>query len=458
VSRDPKARRLGVFLARVEGEPAMADDLKTMLKKVHASKGEKKFHFAYGTGKRKDGKGEGELAVRGKKLKKAEIEAQLTDCKDVFQGVCWTGAETANGETVYFLALNKKLSTTVLTKMKLTAKVTIGRQCDFEIASPEEEARAASLAEATESEEGEQEGENDADSTGNPASPDAERAAEFQRIKDALYPAATHAAGASPEHKDELTRLLDLAGQAEKAMNYDAGLAILAELKVAIEKAGQSAQSHAKSTEKAQDGSDLAAIWQSSLNMWTKSIKQAMLAKGPNTAAVARLLSQAMALSKPGGDMAQAIAKLTECNALATSGAAVVDPPNAELLVEFRKAADDWKRTRLAANAGLVELQKTLLLTKDPRAVEIAKTLQDQLKPPAQAVDAALDVLRLAIGAGESPSGPAGVGLKRAMDACAAALADKLVEKIEHSPFPAKVELRKPLLASLSHVRTLLRA
>src|SRR5262245_7999895 len=38
-----------------------AEDLKSTLKRVLASGGEKKFFFAYGTGKRKDGKGDGEL-------------------------------------------------------------------------------------------------------------------------------------------------------------------------------------------------------------------------------------------------------------------------------------------------------------------------------------------------------------------------------------------------------------
>ena len=72
----------------------MADDLKDMLKKVLTSKGEKKFFFAYGLGKRKDGKGDGELAVRGKKPKKPEIEAELGDCKELYEGVCWTGKRT----------------------------------------------------------------------------------------------------------------------------------------------------------------------------------------------------------------------------------------------------------------------------------------------------------------------------------------------------------------------------
>ena len=59
----------------------MADDLKPMLAKVLASEGKKEFFFAYGTGRRKDGKGDGELVVRGKKPPKAEIDGPLSELK-----------------------------------------------------------------------------------------------------------------------------------------------------------------------------------------------------------------------------------------------------------------------------------------------------------------------------------------------------------------------------------------
>src|SRR5262245_4368093 len=116
----------------------MADDLKPMLTKVLASGGEKKFFFAYGAGKRKDGKGEGGLIVRGKKPKKQEVEGELADCKEVLEGVCWVGKGPENSETVYFQGKGKKLSTTVVAKMALTAKREAGRQYDFQPPSPEE--------------------------------------------------------------------------------------------------------------------------------------------------------------------------------------------------------------------------------------------------------------------------------------------------------------------------------
>jgi hypothetical protein len=123
----------------------MADDLKDMLKKVLASAGKKTFHFAYGPGKRKDKKGEGELAVGGKKPKKAEIEAELTDSGEFYEGICWTGNGPDKGETVYFQGKGKKLSAPIVTKMAKTAKSIAGRQYDFQLPSPEEEARAAQL-------------------------------------------------------------------------------------------------------------------------------------------------------------------------------------------------------------------------------------------------------------------------------------------------------------------------
>ena len=58
-----------------------------------------------------------------------------------------------------------------------------------------------------------------------------------------------------------------------------------------------------------------------------------MAAKGPNAAAIAKLLAQANALSKPGGDIALAIEKLTECHALATNA-----PPGPDLAAFQAKA------------------------------------------------------------------------------------------------------------------------
>ena len=66
---------------------------------------------------------------------------------------------------------------------------------------------------------------------------------------------------------------------------------------------------------------DLTAQWTEALAERTPSIEAAMAAKGPNAAAIARLFDQAVALSKPGGNLPLALEKLTESHELATSDA-----------------------------------------------------------------------------------------------------------------------------------------
>jgi hypothetical protein len=212
----------------------VADELKPMLSKVLASGGQKKFFFAYGLGRRKDGKGDGELAVGGKKPKKADLEHVLTDCKQVLEGICWTGNGPEDGETVYFQGKSAKLTVSLVSKMALTAKRMVGRQYDFQIPCEEEELRAAALSL----------GESDREAA-----------------TDADAPPSTDATV----------------------------------------------------------GADLAAEWKTKLALWSPEIKEAMAAMGSNAQAMAKLLAQAMALSKPGGDVTLAVVKLTECHALAVS-------------------------------------------------------------------------------------------------------------------------------------------
>jgi protein-arginine kinase activator protein McsA len=80
----------------------------------------------------------------------------------------------------------------------------------------------------------------------------------------------------------------------------------------------------------AEAGGDPAAAWKARLAEWTPAIKAALAAKGPRAADIGKLLAQATALSKPGGDIAQALEKLTECHALAAAGGAPPPPPSAD--------------------------------------------------------------------------------------------------------------------------------
>src|SRR5262245_49652357 len=120
----------------------MADDLKPMLAKVMSSAGKKKFYFAYGMGKRKDGKGDGTLMVGNKKLKPEEAEEDLEKAGQTFAGTCWGSPD---GSVVYFAGKGKKLSPMIVAKMSLTAKRQAGKQYDFQVPSEEDEAKADAI-------------------------------------------------------------------------------------------------------------------------------------------------------------------------------------------------------------------------------------------------------------------------------------------------------------------------
>jgi hypothetical protein len=124
----------------------VADELKAILGKLLLSAGKKKLFFAYGTGKRKDGKGDGALLVRGKKPKKQDVEA-VCDCSQFTEGTCWSATE---GQTIYLHGRKDKLAASLVTKMALSAKHETGKIYDFQVPSDEEAARVAHLVEGEE--------------------------------------------------------------------------------------------------------------------------------------------------------------------------------------------------------------------------------------------------------------------------------------------------------------------
>lgn len=71
---------------------------------------------------------------------------------------------------------------------------------------------------------------------------------------------------------------------------------------------------------------DLAAEWKKALATLTPAIQAAIQAKGPDAAMVTKLLTEAVALGKTGGDTAKALATLKQCHALATRPASTEDP------------------------------------------------------------------------------------------------------------------------------------
>jgi hypothetical protein len=116
-------------------------------------------------------------------------------------------------------------------------------------------------------------------------------------------------------------------------------------------------------------GGDPSAEWKAKLAEWMPAIKAALTAKGPNAAAMTKLLTQANALSKPGGNMVLALAKLTECYALMTGATVSGDAAQADdgldgLLKECR---DAYAQTRkdLQAEVRLMEEKIVATFTLD---------------------------------------------------------------------------------------------
>jgi hypothetical protein len=77
-----RRRQEGVPQLRGAGEPIMASELRSMLTTLLASAGTNKFFFASATGKRKDGKGDGALAIGPKKPVKTDIEDEAVNAID----------------------------------------------------------------------------------------------------------------------------------------------------------------------------------------------------------------------------------------------------------------------------------------------------------------------------------------------------------------------------------------
>jgi hypothetical protein len=191
----------------------MADDLKAMLDQVKSGNG-KRFFFAFGTGKRSDGAGDGHLIVgaAGKKPKKSDVQAACA-CQAFVEGECWA-AKSDNGTTYYFTG-KPALAAPMVAKMALTAKKLAGKQYDFQVPSPEQETVKAP--------EGNQDG----------------------------------------------------------------------------------------------AGKDLAEQWKANFAEWSPTVELAIRYKGPAMGEIQRLKAQAVASSKPGGDMARALELWTEAFKLA---------------------------------------------------------------------------------------------------------------------------------------------
>src|SRR5262249_35996319 len=87
--------------------------------------------------------------------------------------------------------------------------------------------------------------------------------------------------------------------------------------------------------------------------------------------AIAKLLAQATALSKPGGDLPQALAKLTECHGLATSSGGAVDM--AAFAQRWPAAREAWQNASDTVDAQIGQLQQALRASEDEDLQEIAE-------------------------------------------------------------------------------------
>lgn len=124
---------------------------------------------------------------------------------------------------------------------------------------------------------------------------------------------------------------------------------------------------------------DPAAEFKARLAEWTPAIKAAMAAKGPRAADIAKLLAQATALSKPGGDSALALAKLTECHKLAG-----MDAPPTQGESGKPAALAKWKAAREGAIAQLRALAAELTetgLPEVPKALILINSIVKNLTP-----------------------------------------------------------------------------
>jgi hypothetical protein len=253
---------------------------------------------------------------------------------------------------------------------------------------------------------------------------------------------------------------MQLASKAGKGLDYQQGLAHLDALEAELSKASAPATGNAQQPQP-QPEADLAAQYKRlKAELFPAAFTRAADARPAQKDNLIRLLSQAVKAEKA-NRFEEGLARLTQLSdlikeALAAGAVSAPANPNAGLLEAARKTAEEWKRTRQAAKAGVETLQKTLIKTKDGRAIRIATTLEARFKTPTMGVDTALAQLTTALAAGTPASGAA-AGLTAAVNACAAVLADELVAHIESNPFSVQIDLKKPLSASLQQVRELIK-
>lgn len=136
---------------------------------------------------------------------------------------------------------------------------------------------------------------------------------QFKQQLQKLMPQYQNALKAGAANRGALEMAMKMATAAAASKDFEKGLEQLAKLDQELKKATP-------------PKFEPAAEWKARIGELTPAIKEALAAKGPNAGEIGKLFAQATALSKPGGDMVQALAKLDECQALIKASTAQVEP------------------------------------------------------------------------------------------------------------------------------------
>src|SRR5262245_11501154 len=272
---------------------------KELASTLKAARGGKPMRFAFLP------KGSAGKLLVAKKVPPQEIAEtkKATGASSVFKGRC----VGEGGTLVFYVA--KEPPGTLLGQLRKRLKEDAGVTYPIEVrVNPDAEAEPA---------EGEAAAAGAAAAPGTSESP---RAA-WEKALAAVEPAYVRGLRDQPDKASALRAVMGFAQG--KAQKEDFAGAIAALRKLADHLAKTPAGNGGKTTPGPEPvrptGGDLAAQWKKNLADWTPAIKAALAAKGPNAAAIGKLLAQAVALAKPGGDLALALEKLTECHALASN-------------------------------------------------------------------------------------------------------------------------------------------
>lgn len=136
--------------------------------------------------------------------------------------------------------------------------------------------------------------------------------------------------------------------------------------------------------------SDLAADWKKKVADWTPIIKEAIGANGPMAADIKKALAQASSLSKPGGDMAQALERLTECHDLAVLATRTGDSQHKKWMAELARVEPKYLEALQSNSADATKLRAVMGYCAEQaeneaydKALAGLKRLEGLLNPPA---------------------------------------------------------------------------